>query len=204
MDTDRRQFLLKVYDQMFNDINRHILVVWQSLGVVIGAFAIFALVEKNVMPLDYAAALIMLLSWWAFAHVIDSSFWYNRNLVIIANIEREFLDQNDTQLIHFYFSAHRKDNKMIGHLKLQSYLAGGIGLIVLVYHFSDRIYPGFDSPLSSLDLQRALPYVVTIISIYVLRRHSEDRRKKYDEFLERSPGKEVVSAAEGSIGHGQD
>lgn len=42
----REDLLLKMYDQMFNDINRHIMVVWQSVGVLVGAFAVFALVEK--------------------------------------------------------------------------------------------------------------------------------------------------------------
>ena len=50
MEHDRKEFLLKMYDQMFNDINTHILVVWQSVGVVVGAFAVFALVEKNIIP----------------------------------------------------------------------------------------------------------------------------------------------------------
>ena len=46
MEDDRKEFLLKMYDQMFNDINTHILVVWQSVGVVVGAFAVFALARK--------------------------------------------------------------------------------------------------------------------------------------------------------------
>jgi hypothetical protein len=48
---DRKKLLLKMYDQMFNDINSHGIVVWQSIGVVVGAFAIFALVEKNIVTI---------------------------------------------------------------------------------------------------------------------------------------------------------
>src|SRR5919206_2459258 len=91
----RREFLLKMYDQMFNDINRHILTVWQSVGVLIGAFAIFALAEKGVLSTDIATTMIVLLSAWLLAHLHDSSYWYNRNLVIIGNIERQFLRQED-------------------------------------------------------------------------------------------------------------
>jgi hypothetical protein len=54
MEHERKEFLLKMYDQMFNDINTHTLVVWQSVGVVVGAFAVCALVEKNIIPMDYA------------------------------------------------------------------------------------------------------------------------------------------------------
>ena len=86
MEHDRKEFLLKMYDQMFNDINTHILVVWQSVGVVVGAFAVFALVEKNIIPMDYACTLMVTLCAWLFANLYDAPYWYNRNLVIIAPI----------------------------------------------------------------------------------------------------------------------
>ena len=54
----RADFLMRMYDQMFNDINTHILVVWQSVGVLIGAFAIFALAEKQIITIDIASAIV--------------------------------------------------------------------------------------------------------------------------------------------------
>ena len=43
--TQRRdEFLMRMYDQMFNDINQHIIVVWQAAGTLVAAFSIFALV----------------------------------------------------------------------------------------------------------------------------------------------------------------
>jgi hypothetical protein len=47
MPADRSDFLLKMYDQMFNDIDTHILVVWQSVAVVVGAFAVLADIQKR-------------------------------------------------------------------------------------------------------------------------------------------------------------
>src|SRR6266511_2529460 len=97
----RYELLLRMYDQMFSDINRHIQIVWQSVGVLASTFGILvgilALFEKQVpiglanALLDVATALIMLIVGWLLAHVYDASYWYNRNLVIIANIERQFL-----------------------------------------------------------------------------------------------------------------
>ena len=92
---NREEFLVEMYKQMFNDINRHIMVVWQSVGVLISAFAIFALVEKNVISSDIATSIIILLCAWLYAHLVDSGYWYNRNLAIIANIERQFLKKED-------------------------------------------------------------------------------------------------------------
>src|SRR3546814_2866580 len=50
-------------------------------------------VQTCALPisLDVAASLIILLCAWLYAHMLDAAYWYNRNLVIIANIERQFL-----------------------------------------------------------------------------------------------------------------
>jgi hypothetical protein len=100
----RQEFLLKMYDQLFNDINRHILVVWQSVGVLLSAFAVFALAEKGILPVDYGVTLMMLLVGWLFAHLADASYWYNRNNAMIANIEKQFLLPSDLRDIHYYFA----------------------------------------------------------------------------------------------------
>ena len=203
MKDERREFLMRMYDQMFNDINRHILVVWQSIGVIVGAFAIFALVEKQIISVDMASAMVLLLAAWSVGHVIDSSYWYNRNLVIIANIERQFLTHSDARDIQFYFSAHRKNNKMISHLELQLALALGLAALVTLYHFSKRVYPGLTAPFTHLEPERALPYTILVAAIPFLIKAAKKKNERYAEFLERSPGKEVTSAADGAIGHGQ-
>ena len=123
--TNREKFLLHMYDQMLNDINRHIIVVWQSISVLVGAFAIFALAEKQVISVDVASALLILIAGWSLAHHLDASYWYNRNLAIIANIEKQFLSSGDLSEIHYYFGSHRPNNKMITHLRIQLALEDG-------------------------------------------------------------------------------
>lgn len=203
--TERQEFLLKMYDQMFNDINRHIMVVWQCVGVVIGAFAIFALVEKHIISLDIASSIILLLSAWLVAHLFDAAYWYNRNLAIISNIERQFLIESDLTEIQYYFGAHRKDNKMIEHLRIQLALGVGLGLLVLLYHFVDRVMPGFSAPWSNFDPVRTLPYVVVIAAFIYLTKVKKDTNKKYQEFIGNSPGKNVdTKGINYGIGHGHD
>src|SRR5438876_1465761 len=118
-DEERKEFLGRMYDQMFNDINTHILVVWQSAGVLVAAFAVLALVEKAIVSMDVATALLALIAAWLLSHLEDASYWYNRNLVIIANIERQFLRPSDIREVHYYFGKHRAVGKMIDHLRIQ-------------------------------------------------------------------------------------
>lgn len=205
MNNERKEFLVQMYNQMFNDVNRHIMVVWQSIGVLIGAFAIFALVEKNIVTLDVAVSLIVLLAAWLVAHLLDASYWYNRNLVIIANIERQFLTKEDLKSIHYYFGAHRPKNRMITHLKIQVALGVGLASLVVWYHASIRIFPGLASPLSAFEPSRSLPYLLLAASLAYIWRVSKSRDAAYEEFITNSPGDTLdASSVKYGPGHGHD
>lgn len=205
MNDDRRDFLVQMYNQMFNDINQHIMVVWQSIGVLIGAFAVFALVEKSIISLDVAVSLIVLLAAWLVAHLLDASYWYNRNLVIIANIERQFLTKEDLKLIHYYFGAHRPKNRMITHLKIQVALGVALAILVIGYHASLRVWPGISSPLSAFEFSRSLPYLMLVLSLVYIRKVSKSRDEAYLEFVTNSPGAQVdASGVKFGPGHGHD
>lgn len=188
---DRKEFLIHMYDQMFNDINRHILVVWQSVGTLIAALALFSLVEKQIIPLDVASALIVMIDTWLLAHLQDAAYWYNRNLVIIANIERLFLKQKDLRDIQYYFGKHRKDNKMLTHLKIQYFLGIGMVILVTLYHFIMRILPGIGAPWENFEPQRGLPYLFSILGAILLVCLWNKRKADYQEFLRNSPGIDV-------------
>lgn len=197
----RQTFLMEMYRQMFADINRHMTVVWQSVSVLIGAFALFALVEKSVLPLDVAASLIILLCAWLTLHMLDASYWYNRNLVIIANIERQFLNNSDKHDIQFYFVKHRSSkNKMITHLKIQSSLGIAIAILVLLFHFSQRVYENISLNPSNFEFSRSIPYIFFVASAIYCYRLREKGRRAYQNFLENSPG---IAVDSGGINFGQ-
>jgi hypothetical protein len=147
----RQEFLVEMYKQLMADINRHIMVVWQSVGVLLGAFAVFASVEKKVLSPDIATSLIVLLCGWLYAHLLDASYWYNRNLAMIANIERQFLNASDLRNIHYYFGSHRSNNKMIIHLWIQTALGIGLYVLVLLFHFLNRVASGLKEPIANLE-----------------------------------------------------
>jgi hypothetical protein len=194
----RSDFLIAMYNQLMNDINRHIIVVWQSVGVLFGAFAVFALVEKHVISIDIAATAIVLLCTWVVAHVYDASYWYNRNLVIIANIERQFLRQTDLKEIHYYFSEHRRAGSMITHLELQKWLAIAVAGLVLGVHLMTVLIPAicdakrFNAPL-------VLPWVFTCVGLLFWRHSHKKAIDRYQTFLRNSPGKAIDASG---IAHG--
>lgn len=204
--SDRRdQFLIELYKQMMNDINRHILVIWQSIATLVAAFAVFALVEKKVVTLDLAASIVVLLCGWLCLHLLDASYWYNRNLAIIANIERQFLLTSDLRDIHYYFGSHRPDNRMIKHLKIQQMLGIGLGCLVVLYHLLVQVLPGLTAPISNFEPQRMLPYVIVAAAVWYWNALRKNRNTAYAEFLANSPGIAVnTDSVSYGVGHGYD
>ncbi|HEX4105520.1 MAG TPA: hypothetical protein VHX92_04750 [Rhizomicrobium sp.] len=197
-DRDRSTFLVAMYNQLMNDINRHIVVVWQSVGVLFAAFASLSLVEKQIIPIDVGITLIIIVCAWVIAHVYDASYWYNRNLVIIANIERQFLRQSDLHDIHYYFGTHRPASSMITHLRIQLWLAVSTGGLVLLYHFISVVLPTL-SPSAPIRWLSTFPYfgaaIVAGVWVYSWWRSVV----RYETFLKNSPGKEIDTSG---IQHG--
>jgi hypothetical protein len=198
----RADFLIAMYNQLMNDINRHIVVVWQSVTALLGAFAVWSLIEKEVISLDVAVTLIIIIAIWVIAHVYDAAYWYNRNLVMIANIERQFLKQSDLREIHYYWGAHRETSSMLTHLKLQKWLALGVAGLVLVIQFFTVILPTIPNCFRGTKPEDALPWLVTAVGLYVWRQRHKLAATKYSEFLRNSPGKPVdTTGIEYGIGH---
>ncbi len=194
----RDEFLIKMYEQMFNDIDRHHKIVWQVIGVLIGSFAFIALAEKGIIPIDIAVGVVVVLALWVIAHVYDSNYWYNRNLVIISNIERQFLEVSDLRDIHYYFGEHRDKNAIQTSLKIQLYIAWGIIAVFLFYHFATRIYDGLflEWEESNIEWIRLIPYVVVVVFYFILVRWIKNKREKnYLEFLSNSPGKTIDTSS---------
>jgi hypothetical protein len=199
-DDGRRELLLHMYDQLFNDINRHILVVWQSVATLLGSVALFALVEKGYLTQEVAVLLVLAACGWLLANVIDSGYWYNRNLAIIANIERQFLVQDDLRNIHYYFGRHRP-NSLITHLWIQGALGVFLGLGVICVQFWSRMRQTFSDSLD-VRLPRALPIVAAAAVAAALYLLAVSRRRAYETFLELSPGIDVDdSSIEYGPGH---
>jgi hypothetical protein len=190
MDRDpfkrRDDFLIAMYNQMWGNIDRHILVIWQSVGALIGAFAVLALIEKNVLPVDLACSLMVVICAWVAAHVIDANYWFTRNLVIIINIERQFLLAKDLQDIHPYFRDHHTPK--LDHLVVQGCLAASVFLLIAGWHFSTRVAPGLDSPWRNFEFFRALPYFVALAAAVLLILLKRKQKASYEVLLRKSPG----------------
>lgn len=208
-EANRKEFLLHMYNQMFNDINQHMGVVWQPITVLVGSFALIAAATSDIISMDIAAALIIVLAGWLIAILYDSSYWYNRNLVIIANIERQFLSRSDLTEIHYYFGKHRKPGSMMDHIRIQWYLGVFVGGLILLYHLFTEVLKRWPTTWKFNQLEQALPFtlpwiatIAVVVSIILLRKHYIT---SYNEFIKNSPGIEVdTEGIDYGVGHPTD
>jgi hypothetical protein len=200
---DKKDFLINMYSQLSSEIDRQIKMSWEIFGVLIGAVALLALVEKKVINEDIACSLIILMGAWVCGHLIESNYWYNRNLVIITNIERQFLDESDLNLIHPYFSSHRGDKSFLTIFKINLQFTLGLLCVVVIYHFTLRIVPGFHLTWknSHIDYIRLLPYIVQIVFTSVILHLYHRRIKNFHEFKKLSPGRVIATQLVFDSGH---
>lgn len=195
-DKSRDELLIHMYGQMFRDIEKHVITVWHSCALVVGVFLALLLTGQGAMDQDVGAALTLVLVAWSVAHNLDASYWYNRNLVIIGNIERQFLRKSDLKEVHYYFGTHRPRNSMITLLKVQVWLAAGIAVVVVGQQVAQTLSSG-------PRLLTALPGIVLVVGLVLIARLKRNRDASYREFLGNSPGLRIdTGTIEYGPGHG--
>lgn len=194
-DTQRASFLLEMYKQTWTNINRHILVVWQSVTVLVGTLAAFSLVEKKILPVDLACAFVVIIAAWQVAHCVDANYWFNRNLAIISNIEAHFLRQDDARTVHPYIGQHRPAWPLLDHLGIQAMLGGAFALLVVGYHFATRVWPGIAQPWSHFEASRTLPYLVLAAAVLVIWCWGSGQIDKYKRFSLQAPGPTILASS---------
>lgn len=188
MPAAREEFLLRMYDQLWNNINRHIVIQWEAITALVATAAVFALVEKAIISFYSAAIVAVVATCWVLAHAIDASHWYNRNLLIIRNIERTFLSQQDVRGIHYFFNGPPRAS-MITFLRIQCAMAALLLALTLV---GNTLRIVLSPPPRGIEWALALaPYAIAASClIYVVLLH-KSRAKAFDDLSANSPGPDI-------------
>jgi len=192
---DRRdQFLVAMYNATWSNISRHLLVVWQSVAALFTAVAAAFLSDKQLLSPDYAFSIVILASSWSAAHAIDAKGWFNRNLLIVTNIERQFLRRSDADEIHPFFVREHHAG-FVDHLAIQFILACSIWLLALTFHFLTRVLGGIGRPSGTFEPTRALPYLCAGVAVIVVAAFNSKVNKRHRCLMGMSPGLLVTDAA---------
>jgi hypothetical protein len=187
-ESKRSDFLIKMYETYNKEIARHFGLAWQAVSVFLASIiAIVAAVSKIPGAPPYVIiSLYLFLVTWAIEVVIDAAYWYNRNLVVVANIERQFMRDTDAKDIHWYFLEHRRFNKPITFMRSLLFFLVTIALAVLGFYVAlpeINGRPGFFCQFSSY-----VPLIVALILGLVIRHFAIGKNKEYLTFVTNAPG----------------
>lgn len=153
----KNEFLLRMYEQMWGNINRHILTVWQSIAAIGASLSVIVLSGKNIFSDDVSVSIIVLMSAWLISHVYDAQAWFDRNIAIIRNIETHFtLGTNE-----FHKYNQPRDMRLIAHLKIQKDMGLVLLLFSVVYHAKKTIIPICDGE-RAFEALNILPYLALL------------------------------------------
>lgn len=190
-EDDRKKFLMSMYDQVWNNMNRHINLIWQPVTVIFTVFGSIIAVESQKVDISIifiVITLAFLVIGWFLAHVYDSAYWYNRNLIIVTNIEKEFLSSDDDTKIHYFFKRpHPSENNMITHFKIQFALGIGLGIIIFVY-FMTKLIQNYMGTLNCVIIPY-LPFAGMVVAAGYVWYIKGTRNTAYTELVRKSPGK---------------
>jgi len=183
----RDVFLLEMYKQCSAHLGRHVTAMWQCFAVL-AAFAATLRLDVRDESFDYAIALSLLLCFWLIASNLDASAWFNRNITIITNIERLFLETADANLVHPFFTRPAKADRIINHFLVQIYFSIAAIFILISIHFLNRILIRGCINLRELSFSATIPYVVSFIAIYLLNAMHRKSIRQQEEVNKSCPG----------------
>lgn len=180
----RNDFLLNMYNQAFNNINRHIVIVWQTISILAASFVSILLSEKYDISIWISSILLIVYIVWMISHIIDAEHWFKRNLHIITNIEKNFLKKDDLELIHPYINNDVKHETMIESFRIQIFFACTIWIFILLYLFYKA------SITSSMGLF-FIYFCISVILSLILNAYHENNANKIKTLVKNSPGKSL-------------
>jgi hypothetical protein len=93
---DRRaDFLLKLYEQLWKSIEREQGDLWKFIGFFAATFVSNVAIKRTDVDTRIALLFLIATPTWGINIVISSWKWFERNRMMIINIEKEFLAPED-------------------------------------------------------------------------------------------------------------
>ena len=133
-DKYRNELMLKMYSSFWDNVARAEDSAWKMFAAYIGVFAALHFFSSLIGVIGVLVVFILFSS-MAVSLMIRANLWYARNLGLISNLEKEFLNKEDYgRLIPRYFGKKpRFLNKEIYNIQGLTYYFINIGVILLLW-----------------------------------------------------------------------
>jgi hypothetical protein len=169
MDSDERDFLLHLYDKLWENMDSKEARLWNYLSVYGAAIALaFAVGEFADIQL-YALAVILALTVWALLIIINANWWYRRNQLIVTRIENKF-----PEAVRGVVPKSYRDDPRFSFDRLYRGSAGILVTVAVVLYSIAMLQYIHPRSIDSLDILVSLVvlYLLTVLAVgYCLTHH---------------------------------
>lgn len=90
----REKFLIEYYNKAWNNISRAEDAAWKMMAAYAGLIAGLSFVYDKIGVMGFLSILIIF-SFFSISISMNANLWFVRNIGIISNIEKEFLEKTD-------------------------------------------------------------------------------------------------------------
>lgn len=195
----RHEFILRYYGMAIADLDRHLKIGWQSIAIIGAAVASLSLGEGDNLPLPVAVTIAIILCFWGMANVLDANYWAVRAIAFLANVEANYLTEEDRSAFNPYLGKH-PPVKLMDSLKIQNrsiLLFGFLSLAYYVYKISEDggIFSGIEkfSEYNFVEfLMWEFPIYMTVFVLALILHMRQKRVQDYRNFVIGSPGPGIL------------
>lgn len=181
MKEEKKEFLLRLYDKLWENMYSKETRLWNYLSIYGAAIALVFATGKFAGIEVHATILILALTMWAVLIIINANWWYQRNLLMVTRVEEQFEDAVRGVIPAFYRDpSFRFDRLYRGSMVVL------VTIAVLVYAWTMSQYssPGSIKTLVVL-ITLGLVYVLFILAVgYCLIQHESCVPRYYQAKLE--------------------
>jgi len=96
MREEKKIFLIEMYKHSWENVTRSERNLWQMISVYIAIITgVFVVLANVYLGMWIATMILLTFSFWTFCMILSSHLWVCRNMGLISNIEKEFLQKSD-------------------------------------------------------------------------------------------------------------
>jgi hypothetical protein len=180
----RKEFMLRMYSAFWDCVSRAEDSAWKIMAAYVALFAGLYFFYQ-IIGAAAVATIFIVFSYTAIAFALRANAWFVRNMGLISNLEKEFLNKEDYEVLipRFFADKPRFLNWEVWNIQVISY--SSICVAFLFY-----VFPKIDICEHRIIVATffALGLLLTIICGW----HYYNQQR---DFCQHAPGKEPVSVA---------
>ena len=174
---NKQEYLINWRNSVWVSMREKEKTMWQFLSFFAGALAIIPAFGINNLPFNVIIISMLLLTTWGLLITIDSNYWFNRNLVIVSNIESYTANYvYENRLIPEYYSKP-KFSYLLSYRTTLTVLT--VIFISIMYWFCFKNYNLFSQEIYSWVL---ILSSVVILNLWIYK-EDNSRLKEYHKFV---------------------